>query len=321
MGAGRNDVGDRGKPARKSCRSTNDPAVLELHDLIYSPFGIPGTRWGIFDRGRRLIAQSASCQGGQTLRMPSQSLATELAWRQVTVEAPDDRYAYGGVLHEHMEEAGHVHFAMARSCDLVGSIFASDPMRPASDGRGTSTSRAAPAPRGHELSGAGPPVPQPGGGLRPDGVRAPREHVHAGQDGHRAPLRRQRPFRLSPAGRGERDEGGIQVHPGNGIERLPTTPRFLDNHVLSEGCDAHGHRAAEDRRAAAAAGMLIRKCWFRRGRPRPRRGHPRRAMTGDGRPPGGDRSLPPSRFPASRHPGSGRTSTRASRRRRGPAAA
>ena len=78
----------------------DDPDVLTLRHVIYTPFGEAGPHWGLFDNGRKLITQAAFWQGGPP-RTPSQVPITRLSWREVTEEAPDPSYIYGGIMHEH----------------------------------------------------------------------------------------------------------------------------------------------------------------------------------------------------------------------------
>lgn len=78
----------------------DDPDVLTLRNVIYTPFGQPGLDWGLFDHGRKLVSQSAFWQGGPP-NTPSQVRITSLAYSQVRREAPDQSYIYGGIIHEH----------------------------------------------------------------------------------------------------------------------------------------------------------------------------------------------------------------------------
>ena len=309
-----------------------DPDVIELHNLIYGPFGIPNSSWGIFDHGRKLVTQSAFWQGGgQTLRMPSQSPVTDLTWRQVTAEAPDESYVYGGVFHEHyghfllstfcrywnhalfedrtrkvlfhsdhpigywfarpyvrtlfealgltsdrfvrfetpvrvrnlvipapaMEETGYVHVAMARACNAVGRAIAGNLVRPASR-RPVFLSKGRLATAVGRLANEDVlcRILQAGGVeiLHPEAMSFPeqvalfhnREVVCAqtGSSLHTSMFAPGRTivglcygdmnfssFPMLDEANGTR---GIYVHPGNGIERLPTSPQFLNNHLLTD---------------------------------------------------------------------------------------
>jgi hypothetical protein len=78
----------------------DDPDVLTLRHVIYTPFGQPDAQWGLYDHGRKLVSQAAFWQGGPP-HTPSQASITRLSFRDVRAEAPDQSYIYGGVIHEH----------------------------------------------------------------------------------------------------------------------------------------------------------------------------------------------------------------------------
>lgn len=85
-----------------------DPDVLTFHNAVYSPFGLEGSTWGLFDHSRKLITQGGFWQNSV---LPSQSSLNVQSYGSVQEEAPDASYVYVGIFHEH-----YGHFLLSTFC-------------------------------------------------------------------------------------------------------------------------------------------------------------------------------------------------------------
>jgi hypothetical protein len=90
----------------------DDPDILRLHNIIYSPFGgRPEEPWGIYDHGQKAVMPCLFWQGGPNRNVSAQQVLTPLQFPMVEKDRSEQTYIYVGLFHEH-----YGHFLLSTFC-------------------------------------------------------------------------------------------------------------------------------------------------------------------------------------------------------------